>query len=131
MKIDHIAIWTNDLEAVKDFYLKYFNCTANDKYENPEKQFSSYFLSFSSGSRIELMNQENIMAERNNNVIGISHVAINVGSKKDVDALTNRLENDGFVIESYPRTTGDGYYESVILDLEDNRIEIVSNKEYY
>jgi len=127
MNIDHIAIWTNNLETVKEFYLKYFDCTANSKYENTKKQFTSYFISFSGGGRIELMKRADIQTPGNNNTFGLTHIALNIGSREKVDSLTKILENDGFTIESNPRITGDGYYESVILDPENNRIELVSN----
>ena len=125
MKIDHIAIWTKDLENEKDFFLKYFECTANEKYVNPAKQFSSYFITFEGGSRIELMSRADITVGRAGETLGIAHIAINVGSREKVDALTATFERDGIVIVSKPRITGDGYYESVILDPEGNVIEIM------
>ncbi len=126
MNIDHIAIWTNDLERVKEFYLKYFNCTANKKYENKKKQFSSYFLTFSEGSRIELMKSHSIKEWNKSEQIGFAHLAINVGTKEKVDSLTRKIEEAGMTIISPPRITGDGYYESVIADPENNRIELTA-----
>ena len=126
MQIDHIAIWTSDLEIEKDFYLTYFDCTVNDKYKNPQKQYSSYFLTFSNGARIELMKRNDISEKSKIDVFGFAHIAINVGSRSNVDSLTSRIETDGFTVHSYPRITGDGYYESVILDPENNKIEIMS-----
>jgi lactoylglutathione lyase len=125
MNIHHIAIWTNDLEKEKNFFIQYFECTSNAKYENHQKQFSSYFLSFPAGCHIELMKRNDIHLQGNPDSFGLSHIAISVGSKGKVDTLSKRLEKDGFTIESYPRTTGDGYYESVILDPENNRIELI------
>lgn len=125
MHIDHIAIWTNDIEAVKNFYLKYFNCTAGKKYVNLIKGFSSYFVSFEEGSRIELMKRNDINASRTGEVLGLSHFSINIENREAVDKLTERIEKDGHVIVSKPRITGDGYYESVILDPEGNVVELI------
>ena len=125
MHIDHIAIWTKDLENEKDFFLKYFECTANEKYVNPAKQFFSYFITFAGGSGIELMSRADITAERAGETLGIAHIAINAGSREKVDKLTEIFERDGIIVVSKPRITGDGYYESVILDPESNLIEIV------
>jgi lactoylglutathione lyase len=125
MQIDHIAIWTENLENEKDFYLKYFKCRANDKYINPVKQFSSYFINFNDGARIELMQRIDIREGRAGDTLGIAHLALNVGSREKVDYLTEILEKDGVTIVSKPRITGDGYYESVILDPENNVIEIL------
>lgn len=126
MKIEHIAIWTNDLEGMREFYQTYFNMKCGDKYENVEKGFSSYFLSFESGARMEIMERKDILNKSGNKGIvnGLTHIAISVGDKETVDNLTNRLRLDGFEIYGEPRTTGDGYYESVILDPEGNHIEI-------
>ena len=127
MKIEHLAIWTNQLETLKAFYQKFFGASANDKYFNPKKEFSSYFLSFSDGARLELMqmpgipNNNNDLAKQN---IGLIHFAMSVGSKEAVDALTEAIRAEGFTIMGEPRWTGDGYYESVILDPDNNRIEI-------
>ena len=127
MKIEHLAIWVDDLEAMKGFYTKYFGATANTKYINPLKQFSSYFLSFEDRTaRIELMQKSNVTAnnESRGNIKGLAHFAFSVGSKNNVEALTERLHTDGFTIYDMPRTTGDGYYESIVLDPEGNFIEI-------
>lgn len=127
MKIDHIAIWVNDLETMRAFYENYFGATANKKYHNPTKNFSSYFLSFDSGARLELMQKPEIPQNLNNTVdqyIGINHFAMSVGSKENVDTLTERLRKNGYEVIGEARTTGDGYYESVVLGPEKNRIEI-------
>lgn len=127
MKIEHIAIWVSNLEKMKSFYEIYFGAKSNEKYFNPKKQFSSYFLSFEEGPRLELMHRPDI-PENINDVIkeyqGIIHFAISTGSKEKVDTLTATLGNDGYEVIGAPRTTGDGYYESVVLDPESNRIEI-------
>lgn len=127
MKIEHIAIWTKDIERLKDFYEKYFHVTAGAKYFNPSNNFESYFLRFEDGARLEIMRKPEIASPEKNlsvELIGLAHIAISVGSKEKVNALTEQLRQDGFQIIAEPRTTGDGYYESVILDPEGNRIEI-------
>ena len=126
MKIEHIAIWTRDIERMRAFYLKFFDLVASEKYHNTKKKFSSYFLSFKNGARIELMHQ----ADRNEPnkkleyQLGLTHIAISVGSKEKVDLLTERIRQSGNLVIGEPRTTGDGYYESVISDPEGNLIEI-------
>ncbi len=127
MKIEHLAIWVNDLEGMKNFYETYFNGKANTKYRNDKKQFESYFLTFTEGCRLELMSRPNIPQNINDlmkEYIGIIHFAISVGSKETVDTLTETLRKAGYQIVGEPRWTGDGYYESVVLDPEQNRIEI-------
>jgi len=127
MKIEHIAFWVQDLERVKAFYETYFGAVSNEKYHNPIKNFQSYFLSFKEGARIELMHKPDVQGVSQtyeNQRLGVVHLAISVGSKEKVDSLTSQLKNDGFQVVGQPRTTGDGYYESVILDPENNIIEI-------
>jgi lactoylglutathione lyase len=127
MRINHLAIYVQDLEVMKRFYETYFQGEAGNLYHNPEKHFTSYFLSFSSGCRLELMHKDKVASlnkESTQEYIGITHFAISVGSKDGVDELTERLRADGYSIIGEPRTTGDGYYESVILDPEGNRVEI-------
>lgn len=126
MNIDHIGIWVSDLEKEREFFTNYFECTVNYKYVNPDKHFSSYFLSFPEGARIEIMHRTGMSGNPGNEVTGISHLAVNAGSRINVDKLTERIGRDGFVVAGKPRVTGDGYYESVILDPEGNRIEILS-----
>ena len=126
MKIEHLAIWVKDLEKMKAFYEKCFQAKAGEKYHNPTKNFTSYFLSFESGCRLELMHKPEIANGILKEIedIGLAHFAISVGSKESVDSLTEQFRRKGFEIIGEPRTTGDGYYESVILDPEKNRIEI-------
>jgi lactoylglutathione lyase len=129
MTIDHIAIWADDLEGLKNFYQKYFTATAGEQYVNPPKKFKSYFLSFGDGARLEIMQKPGIPENLNDprkEFRGLIHFAIAVGSKDRVNTLTEQLRKDGFAIVGEPRTTGDGYYESVILDPEGNRIEITT-----
>ena len=126
MKIEHIAIWTKNLEKMRDFYLEFFDLRSNEKYYNPEKAFSSYFLSFDNGARIELMHRPDISdtIQKDHLKLGLTHFAISVGSREKVDLLTERIRASGYEIIGEPRTTGDGYYESVISDPEGNLIEI-------
>lgn len=127
MKIDHLALWTKDLERMKLFYEKYFLATVGEKYHNPKKNFESYFLKFEEGARLELMRKSEISSRSKDDgqeYLGLAHFAIAVGSREKVDSLTEQLRTDGFEILGDPRTTGDGYYESVVLDPEGNRIEI-------
>jgi lactoylglutathione lyase len=127
MRIDHIALWSNNIEHLKEFYCKYFNARPNQKYENVRKQFQSYFLSFDDASRLELMQMPDIPDNRNDTVkqyTGFIHIAIAVGNKQQVTELTGRLKADGYEIVSEPRRTGDGYFESCVLDPDRNRVEI-------
>lgn len=124
MKIEHVAIWVRDLEGMKEFYEKYFHCHANTKYENSIKQFESYFLTFESGTRLEIMCKSGIEKKVLEEIIGWAHIAISLGSREAVNQLTSRLEKDGFALVSNPRFTGDGYYESVVKDPEGNLIEL-------
>jgi lactoylglutathione lyase len=129
IRIEHIALWTSDIERLVDFYCKYFNATAGQRYVNPAKGFASRFLSFAGGARLEVM-QSSVMeavkhapgAQR----MGLTHLAVSVGSESGVDELTNRLRRDGYEALDGPRRTGDGYYESVVLDPDGNRIEITA-----
>jgi lactoylglutathione lyase len=127
MRIEHIAIWTTDLDRCKQFYTSYFGATAGPNYVNAAKGFESCFLSFDNGARLEVMTTTSLSlvqsppgAER----LGLTHLAISVGSERVVDELTKRLQSDGFAIVDGPRRTGDGYYESVVIDPDGNRVEI-------
>lgn len=127
MHIEHLAIWTKDLERLKEFYEKYFDTTSNSLYVNQKKQFRSYFLIFDSGARLELMQRPDIKSSPKSDgteLYGYAHLAISVGSEDSVNRLTERLRNDGYPILDGPRRTGDGYYESVVADPDGNRIEI-------
>lgn len=126
MKIEHIALWVNDLELMKEFYCNYFNGVANQKYVNLIKGFSSYFIRFDDGARLELMHTTTLTLLPMSTIQshGFTHLACSVGSKQLVDELTNRLRVAGMTILGESRVTGDGYYESVILDPEGNQLEI-------
>lgn len=125
MKLEHAAIWTKDLEAMRSFFETYFGAVAGNRYDNPSTGFSSYFLSFDSGSRLEIMTRSDLAGRPAVDMaVGLAHIAIALGNREAVDSLTARLEADGCTVASRPRTTGDGYYESVVLDGEGNRIEL-------
>jgi len=126
MKIEHIALWAANLEVMRTFYEEYFGATSNDRYINERKGFSSYFLTFENGARLELMHRPDIVAHQGNRgaTYGLAHMAISVGSKEAVNTLTEKMRNAGHTIKGEPRITGDGYYESVVLDPEGNYIEI-------
>ena len=125
MKIEHAAMYFNDLEGAKNFFIKYFGAKSNQMYHNPKTNFKSYFLSFEDGARLEIMNKPGLDdAVKTLNRTGFIHLAFSVGSKENVDALTEKLKNDGYEVISGPRTTGDGYYESCVVAFENNQIEI-------
>jgi lactoylglutathione lyase len=125
MKIEHIAMYVNDIEKAREFFVTYFDAKSNDGYHNTSTGFRSYFLSFSDGARLEIMNKPDMSDDEKNIArTGYIHVAFSVGSKENVDNLTLRLKNDGYSVISGPRTTGDGYYESCVVDFEGNQIEI-------
>ena len=115
----------NDLEEARDFFVTYFGGKANDGYHNLKTNFRSYFITFEDGARLELMNKPGMDdPEKHLNRTGYAHIAFSVGSKEKVDALTERLQTEGYKVVSGPRTTGDGYYESCIIAVEGNQIEI-------
>ncbi len=125
MKLEHIAMYVNDLESARDFFVKYLGGISNDGYHNEETGFRSYFVSFDDGARLEIMNKPNIFEDDNRvSRMGYAHIAFSVGSKEKVDELTKRITDDGFRLQSPPRVTGDGYYESCIIGFEGNLIEI-------
>ena len=125
MKIEHIAMYVNDLESARDFFVKYFGATSNEGYHNTRTDFRSYFLTFTDGSRLEIMTKPDLTDSGDFlNRFGYAHIAFSVGSKDAVDSLTQRMKEDGYPAISGPRTTGDGYYESCILGFEGNLIEI-------
>ena len=124
MKIEHIALYVRDLESSRLFYCNYFGGKSSDKYENPRKHFTSCFVQFEGGCRLELIHQPERLQQNAKENLGIHHFAFTVGSKTKVDELTNQLRKDGNEIFGEPRVTGDGYYESVVLDPDGNLVEI-------
>lgn len=130
MKIHHIAIWTFRLEELREFYIRYFNGTSNEKYINPKKGFESYFIYFDDGAALELMSRTDVQnTPIEENKLGLTHFALSFQSKEDVLRTTEQLRSDGYTIAGEPRTSGDGYFESVILDPDGNRVECVYRKE--
>ena len=125
MRIEHIAMYVNDLEAAREFFVKYFQAVPNDGYHNKTTDFRSYFLTFEDGARLEIMHKP-VMEDPDKtlNRTGLVHIAFSVGSKEAVDELTARLKADGYEVISGPRTTGDGYYESCVVGVEGNQVEI-------
>ena len=125
MKIEHIAMYVNDIEKVREFFIKYLDGKSNEGYHNTKTDFHSYFISFDDGARLEIMNKPGLSDEEKSlNRTGFIHIAFSVGSKERVDELTELLKNDGYLVVSGPRTTGDGYYESCVVVIEGNQIEI-------
>ena len=125
MRIEHVALYVNDLEAARDFFITYLGGKSNDGYHNPRTNFRSYFISFDDDARLELMTKpEMVDQEKLLNRTGYAHIAFSVGSKEKVDELTEELQKADFEVVSGPRTTGDGYYESCIVVIEGNQIEI-------
>lgn len=125
MQISHIALWTTHLEELKAFYSKYFNGTCHEKYINPNKGFESYFMSFDTGiAALELMRRKDITAPAPEIFTGLAHISFSVGSKEIVLEMTEKLRTDGYTIASEPRLTGDGFFESAVLDPDGNLVEI-------
>lgn len=125
MRIEHVAMYVNDLEKAKDFFISYLSAKSNDGYHNKNTDFKSYFLTFEGGTRLEIMNKPSMEdIDKTLTRTGLIHIAFSVGSKEKVDELTEQLKQDGYKVVSGPRTTGDGYYESCIIGIEGNQIEI-------
>lgn len=124
MKIEHIAIWTPDIEVLRSFYCTHFGCVASSRYENRAKGFASYFLQLREGARIEIMQRIGVKERASTEVHGLAHLAISTGSEEEVRSITELLRNAGVRIQSEARWTGDGYFESVVMDPDGNLIEI-------
>jgi lactoylglutathione lyase len=125
MRIEHVAMYVNDLEAARDFFVKYLGGVSNDGYHNKTTDFRSYFLTFEDGARLEVMTKPGMVdGIKSVKRTGYIHIAFSLGSKEAVDELTARLKQDGYEVVSGPRTTGDGYYESCIVGIEGNQIEL-------
>lgn len=127
MKIEHIAVWTSQLEDMCKFYTEYFGAKSSNKYTNATTGFESYFLTFTQGARLEIMQSPvtvKVRVEEGQKALGFAHIAFETGSREAVIEKTNQLRTAGYTIASEPRTTGDGYFESVVLDPEGNAVEI-------
>lgn len=125
MRIEHIAMYVNDLEGTRKFFEQYMGAISNNMYHNEKTGFKSYFLAFGDGARLEIMNKPDMDdADKSLQRTGFIHIAFSVGSKEKVDLLTTQMKKDGYEVISGPRTTGDGYYESCIIGIEGNQIEI-------
>ena len=125
MKIEHIALYVNDLEGAQEFFIKYFDALSNEGYHNKSTGFRSYFLTFDDGTRLEIMTRPCLSDSEKSPVrTGFIHLAFSLGSREAADALTARLAADGFEVLSGPRITGDGYYESCVEGFEGNLFEI-------
>lgn len=130
MKLEHIAIWTDNIKLLRDYYVSFFDGQSNEIYINPKTQFQSYFISFESGARLEIMSMPNIPDNTNDTINaqhkGIIHIAFSVDSKQEVDVKAALLQANGFKILNGPRISGDGYYEFVTLDPDNNRLEVIT-----
>lgn len=126
MQFTHVAIWTNELERSRTFYVKYFKGKSNEKYVNPLKGFASYFVTFDGGMALEIMRRTDIVDVKEGNYIGLAHIAFSLGSKEKVDAMIELFRQDGYTITGEPRTTGDGFYEGALLDPDGNIIELIA-----
>ncbi|MBO4498281.1 MAG: VOC family protein [Lachnospiraceae bacterium] len=125
MRIEHIAMYVNDLDAAKDFFETFLDGVSNAGYYNEKTGFRSYFISFEDGARLEIMNKPDMNDDpKTLNRTGYAHIAFSVGSKEKVNEVTEKARKAGFEVISGPRTTGDGYYESCIVAIENNQIEI-------
>lgn len=125
MKIEHVAMYVTDLEGARDFFTKYLSGKSNDGYHNVKTDFRSYFITFDDGARLEIMTKPGMDdAGKTLARTGYIHIAFSLGSREKVDELTARLQADGYEVASGPRTTGDGYYESCIVAIEGNQIEL-------
>ncbi len=128
MRIEHVAMYVNDPEAVRDFFVKYLGGHSNDGYHNKTTDFRSYFISFGDSARLEIMSKPGLIdQDKPLNRTGYAHIAFSVGSRDKVDELTERLREDGYEVVSGPRITGDGYYESCVVVIEGNQIELTED----
>jgi len=124
MRIEHIAIWTNQMEEMREFYEKWFGAASGQKYINSVKCFESYFLNVGDGARLELMTIPGLADECESPRVGYAHISVSVGSREEVVIKTGHIRAAGYAVVSEPRVTGDGYFESVVLDPDGNWIEI-------
>jgi len=125
-RIDHVALWVQDLERLRDFYVTVLGGQSGERYQNPRTGFTSYFISFGEGCRMELMQRPGLGERAPGQAHGYAHIALALDGRPSVDAAVEGLRHRGVAVESGPRVTGDGYYEAVILDPEGNRIELTA-----
>lgn len=128
-RLDHVALWTDDIERLATFYRSYFKAKVGEKYINPSKGFESCFVTFEGGTRLEIMRTTSVQPVAHApgmQRMGLTHLALSVGSVEQVNELTDQLRGDGYSVIDGPRRTGDGYYESVVLDPDGNRVEITA-----
>lgn len=126
-RIEHVAMWVTDLDAMCAFYAEAFDAAVGPLYENARHGFASRFVTLASGARLEFMTSGELHPVRHEpgaQRMGLTHVALALGSVAAVDELTARLGERGVPVLDGPRWTGDGYYESVVLDPEGNRLEL-------
>lgn len=126
MQLTHIAIWTNELERAREFYVNYFNGKSNEKYVNPKKGFASYFITFEGGASLEIMQRTDVTEEKEGLFIGLAHFAFSVGSKENVNKMIELFRKEGYIILGEPRTTGDGFYEGAVSDPDGNIVEVIA-----
>lgn len=124
LKIEHVAVWTPDINVLRDFYCRHFGCAASPRYENARKGFASHFLTFARGARLEVMQKLGVDNRLSGDSLGLAHFALSVGSEREVRVVTERLRGSGVPIVGEPRLTGDGYFESIVSDPDGNLIEI-------
>lgn len=127
MVIEHIALFVNDLDKARDFFVRFLNGRSDEGYYNPKEEFRSHFITFDDGARLEIMTKPGVADDdKEKERTGYDHLAFSVGSRERVDELTKELKCAGYEVLRGPRTTGDGYYESCIVAVEGNRIEITA-----
>jgi len=126
VRIEHVALWARDLEALAAFYARWFGARVGERYENPRKGFASRFLEFDGGARLEVMTRADLGARGDGELLGLAHIAVVVGNETAVDALAARFVAEGIAVIDGPRRTGDGYYECVVRDPEGNRVEVTA-----
>jgi lactoylglutathione lyase len=126
VRLEHVALWVRDLDAVAAFYARYFDARVGAHYQNPRKGFQSRFLEFDAGARLEIMTRTDVLTRGSGESLGFAHVAIAIGDEAAVDALAARFRAEGVALVDGPRRTGDGYYECVVLDPEGNRVEVTA-----
>jgi lactoylglutathione lyase len=129
VRVEHVAVWCSDIEKVRAFYVTWFGARSGERYENPAKGFASYFVALGEGARIEIMQRRDVTHPPQGGACGYAHVALALESEAAVDALTARMREAGVPVVDGPRRTGDGYYESVVLDPEGNRIELAAARD--